>query len=166
MTKYSEIRKYIQEIVGDMRNLPIPATVKEVQEDTCTVELHDGFELTDVKIRATIGEEQYLKLIPKVGSKVLLLSLSGDLDNLTVIKIDQVAKIEYSQDGLQIIADSEDQKVKVENETCGLLEIMEDFTSILKGLKVYTIGGASGVPIQTTQVAIGELETKFKSLLK
>ncbi len=166
MATPAEIKRLIKEIVGAHTNLPITGTVSEVQADTCTVKLVDGFQVTDVKLKATIGNDQYLKLLPKVGSTVLMLSLTGDLDNLTVIKVDNIEKVEYNQDGLQIIADSTDQKVQVQNEHCSLLEVMQDLVDLLKALKVYTIGGASGVPIATTQQAITAVETKFKTLLK
>ncbi len=166
MAAPTEIKRLIQKIVGDMRNLPISGTVTEVQSDTCSVKLVDGFEITDVKLKATIGNDQYLKLLPKVGSKVLMLSLSGDLDNLTVIKVDQIEKIKYHQDGLYITADSTDQKVQVRNGDCSLIDLFQDLTDLLKGLKLYTPAGVSGLPIPASMEKINSFETKFKQLLK
>jgi preprotein translocase subunit YajC len=156
----------IKQIVGDQMNLPITGIVKSIQDDSCTVVIADEFTVSDVKIKATIGNDQFLMLVPKIGSTVLMLSLTGELDNLTIIKIDNVERFEYLQSGLHIVADSEDQKVQVKNEQCGLKEIMQDMADLLKGLKVYTVGGASGIPIETSQVAIAAFETKFKHLLK
>ncbi len=94
MDKLSEIKKKLREVVGANPNLPVSATVKSVEGDHCTITLKSGLELTDVKLKATIDGDNYLLVIPKVGSKVVVLSLSGELDNLSVIKVDEVERIE------------------------------------------------------------------------
>ena len=166
MADYSEIKKLIKKIVGNQQNLPITGIVKSIQGDTCTVEIAGEFSVSDVKIKATSGKTDFFMLVPVIGSTVSMLSLSGGLENLIIIKTDNVARLEFLQNGLHIIADAADQKVQVKNEHCGLLDIMQDITDLLKELKVYTISGASGVPITTSQNAITAFETKFKKLLK
>jgi len=94
MDKLSKIKAFIKEIVGANQNLPITATVKSVQGDHCTITLKSKLDVTDVKLKATIDGDNYLLVIPKVGSKVVVLSLSGELDNLSVIKVDEVERIE------------------------------------------------------------------------
>ena len=94
MDKLTEIKKKLREVVGANPNLPITATIKSVDSDHCTITLKSGLDLTDVKLKATIEGDNYLLIIPKIGSKVVVISLSGELDNLSVIKVDEVERIE------------------------------------------------------------------------
>lgn len=167
MDKLSEVKKRLKEIVGVNPNLPITAIVISVEGDSCTVELKSGLRLSDVKLKATIGgATNYLTPTPKVGSTVVLISLSGNLDNLTIIKFDEIEKLSYKQDGLEFIVDSTDGKVSVKNETVSLLEILNDLATTLKQFKVFTPVGPSGTPLPPTILAIEQFETKFKQLLK
>lgn len=166
MATPSDIKKIIKEIVGAYPNLPISGVVKSIQGDSCTVTLKAGFEVSDVKLKATIGNTDFILLTPKVGSTVMMLSHTGRTDNLTVIKVDQVAKMEYMQNGLNILADSEDGKVRIKNDQVSFIDIWRDLKSLIAGLKVSTPNGPSGVPLPNTQTALTSLETKFNKLLK
>lgn len=166
MGDFSEIKKKLKEIVAANSNLPISGIVESVSGDSCSVKIKSGLVLTDVKLKATIGNEDYLILTPKVGSAVLLLSLSGDLDNLTVIKVDQLEKMEYSQGGLIVLADSTDGKVSIKNNQASLVDIMTDLATLIKQLKVSTAMGPSGTPLPDTILAIEQFEMKFNQLLK
>ena len=102
MADYSEIKKLIKEIVGNQQNLPITGIVKSIQGDTCTVEIAGEFSVSDVKIKATSGKTDFFMLVPVIGSTVSMLSLSGGLENLIIIKTDNVARFEFLQNGLHI----------------------------------------------------------------
>jgi hypothetical protein len=167
MDKLSEVKRFMKQIVAANPNLPITAIVKSVEGDSCTVELISGLILSDVKLKATIGgPTNYLTPTPKVGSTVVLISLSGSLDNLTIIKFDEIEKLAYKQNGLEFIVDSTDGKVSIKNETVSLLEILSDLATTLKELKVFTPVGPSGTPLPPTILAIEDFETKFNQLLK
>ncbi|WP_271783866.1 hypothetical protein [Aquimarina algiphila] len=167
MDKIAQLRQKLQEAVGVTPNLPIMATVIDIQDDHCSVKLTSGLELTDVRLKATISEgNEFMIITPVIGSDVMLLSSTGNLDNLTVIKVDQVQKIEIRQNGLQIITDSSDKKVSVKNDQVSLIAIMTDLATLLKQLKVFTPIGPSGTPLPDSIEAITEFETKFNQLLK
>lgn len=167
MDKPSEIKKYIKQIVGATLNLPVTAVVKSVTDDHCSVELKSGLVLTDVKLKATISTgSDYLRLLPKVGSTVVMISLTGTLDNLSIIKVDEIEKVEYSQNGLEVLIDSTDKKVSIKNDTCSLVDVLTDLVMALKGLKVFTPVGPSGTPLPDTILKLEQFETKFKTLLK
>lgn len=167
MTQLTELKKLIRDIVGANPNLPITGVVKAIENDACTVELKGGFAISDVKLKATISEgDHYLKLVPKVGSTVLIMSLSGGLDNMAVIKVDEVEKIAYSQNGLELLIDSTDKKVSIKNDDCNLVEALTDLVTAIKQLKVFTPVGPSGAPLPNTIAALNAFETKFKKLLK
>lgn len=167
MDKISKIRKSIREVAGIQLNLPFTAKVTAVQNETCSVELKSGLKLTDVKLKATINEgADYIVLKPKVGSMVVMISLSGELDNLTVIKIDSIEKIEVKQGTLDLMIDSGDGKVQLKNGAVSLVDVFTELATTLKQLKVFTPVGPSGIPLPPTILKITEFETKIKQLLK
>lgn len=166
MDKYSEIKKLIREIIGNNANTPFKVTVKSIEGDTCTVTLKGGLDISEVKLKATSKEGDSLLLVPKVNTEVLVLSLSGSVDNLTVIRINEVEKIDYKQNGLEVLIDSTDKKVSIKNDSVSLVDVLSDLATLLKGFKVFTPSGPSGVPLPDTITKIVEFETKFKQILK
>ena len=167
MDKITDIKKYLKEIVGANPNLPIKATVTAVEAEQCDVELEGGLKLTNVKLKATVTEGgDFMIAYPKVGSKVLLMSLSGTLDNLTVIKVDEVEKLHYSQNGLEVLIDGSDGKVAIENSTVSLHECFSDLYDLLKQFQVFTSVGPSGTPLPPTVLLIEQFKIKFNQILK
>jgi len=167
MSEYSQIKELIRAIVGDMSNLPIFGTVRSVADETCVVELSSGLEITDVRLRATVdGSSDFLKIIPKVGSKVVMLSMTGELDDLTLLKADEVEKISYIQGGLEILIDSTDKKISIKNSTTSLHDIFDDLASLITNLKVNTPSGPSVGLLPDTVAELTQFKTTFKSLLK
>lgn len=165
--KGTEIKNKLREIVGANPNLPIQAEVTSLEDDTCSVILASGLELNDVRLKASIGgDDNYFIQRPKIGSKVILLSITGNLDDLMIIKIDEVENFEFSQNGLEILIDSEDGKVKVKNSETSLLEIFQKNVDLLKIFKVFTPSGPSGTALPNVVLKINEFETEFKKLLK
>jgi hypothetical protein len=163
----TEIKTLIKKIVGANPNLPITGTVVSVQGESCTVKIVSGLVLTDVKLKATINEQKdFILVTPKVDSSVIMLSSTGDLNNLTIVKTDQFEKIEISQSGLIILIDSSDGKISIKNENVTLKEILTDLSTLLKSLKVFTPMGPSGTPLPDSITAIESFETKFNQLLK
>ena len=143
------------------------AEVKSVQGESCTVAVGD-LELTDVRLKATINEaSDYLMQIPAVGSMVLCGDMSGgDLREVCVLKIDKLEKLVLKQSGLDVLIDTTDGKIHIENEGPGLLQLFNALADILKTLKVFTPAGPSGTPLATTITKIQQFETNFKQLLK
>lgn len=167
MDKVSQIRKGIREIAGVQLNLPFTAQVTAVQDETCSVELKSGLKLTDVKLKATINQgDNYIVVKPTVGSTVVMISLSGGLENLSVIKVDSVSTIELKQNGLEILIDSTDQKVQIKNSTVSLVDVLSDLSTTLQQLKVFTPVGPSGTPLPDTILALQQFDLKIKQLLK
>ncbi|NRR90663.1 hypothetical protein HSX10_03695 [Winogradskyella undariae] len=167
MNKITDIKKYLKEIVGANPNLPIKATVTAVQAEQCDVELEGGLKLTNVKLKATVTDgDDFMIAYPKVGSKVLLISLSGELDNLTVIKVDDVEKVHYKQNGLEVFIDSTDGKVAIQNNDVSFHEFFTDLYDLLKTFKVFTPAGPSGTPLPPTVLKIEGFKTKFNKILK
>lgn len=167
MDIHSEIKKALVEALGVTPNLPITATVVSIEGDTCTVKLLSELVLSDVRLTATSEDnEDYFRVIPKEESEVILMSQTGTLSGLFVVKVNQVKAIQYKQNGFEFSLDSTDKKLLLKNDSTSLHEIMSELTALLKGLKVFTPAGVSGIPIPDTITKITQVETKFKNLLK
>lgn len=167
MPDVAQIKRLIREIVGANPNLPVTAIVKSVEDDSCTVELKSGLIISDVKLKATINDsDNFLLMTPKIGTSVVMISLSGDMNNLTVVKMNQAEKVEYNQDGLNVLIDSSDWKVQIKNDEVSLHELLTDLTTLLKQLKVFTPSGPSGTPLPDTITALEDFETGFNKLIK
>lgn len=166
MATPSEIKELIRKVVGANPNLPVSGTVVSVEGDVCTVKINDDLTVTDVKLKATVGGNNHIITTPKVGSHVKMLSLSGDADNFTVIKVNEIEKLEYKQDGLELTVDSTTGKVSLKNKEVSLFAILNDLAGLLKKLKVSTPNGPSGTPLPPTIQAIMKFEGDVKKILK
>ena len=165
--KSAEIRKALQQIIGANPNYPIHATITAVSGQTCSVKLVSGLEVSDVRLKATITDgDDYFLITPDVGSDVLLLSGDGTLRSLTVIHVDKASKFQYSQNGLEVLFDSTDKKVRIQNDEANLKDLFSDLALLLKQLKHYTPAGPSGTPLPDSIQRIDAWTTKFNKLLK
>ncbi|MCW3088935.1 MAG: hypothetical protein JWP81_4 [Ferruginibacter sp.] len=144
----------------------IPVEVVGITGETCTV-MYGDLELTDVRLKATEnGNSNKLMLLPKVGSMVLVGSLTGDLNDLAVLKIDELAKVEYIQDGFSLVLDTTDGKFSIENDEVSLYGLYQQLTTLLKTFKVHTPSGPSLSLLPDTLAKVNQFETDFKKLLK
>lgn len=160
----SEVRKYIQAIVGDMSNLPISGVVQSVDNETCSVELVGGLVVSDVRLKATVSDgDKKLLLTPKIGSTVLMLSSDLTVSNLTVIAIDEVEKIEILTDSLSIVVDD---KVSIKNDSANLMDVFSDLFALLRTFQVTTPIGPSGAVLSPTIQKIDAVEKDIKTLFK
>ena len=89
MDSYKELASLLGKATHRGGNITIlQGIVKSVQELTCTVEV-GSLILTDVRLRAsTSADNGELLIIPKVGSAVIMVSLSGDMTHLVIVAID------------------------------------------------------------------------------
>ncbi|RWX00910.1 hypothetical protein [Flavobacterium cerinum] len=163
----ADIKQKLREVVGANPNHPIRGIVTATNGQTCSVKLISGLELPDVRLKVAISDSgDYMLITPKIGTDVLLISGDGTLDDLTILKADQVHKIEIKQGGLVVLFDSADNKVSIKNSEVSLKDIFTDQAALLKQLKVSTPQGPSGTPLPNTILAIEQWETKFNKLLK
>ncbi len=166
MDKAAEVKKLLRNVVGTQNNLPLPAEVVSVEGDHCSVKIN-GLVLTEVKLKATLGAgENQLLVTPKVGSNVLLMSLTGELDNLTVIKIDEPESIQFTQNGLDFLLDGKDGKVAIQNEEISLADLFGELKTLVENLTVSTAVGPSGTPLPPTIQALADFKTNVDKLIK
>lgn len=164
MSTYSQIKKVLLEIIGIPDSF-IRGVVKSVSKETCSVELSSGLVVSDVKLKASIAnEDDYIIETPVIGSDVLL---TGSLDDLVVLKCDKIQKFEFSQNGLKVIYDASDKKVSIKNDQANLLDVLLEFTGHFKtDYKQYTSQGPTNGALPASVQKITAIENKFKQLLK
>lgn len=165
MDKIAELKRRFRDMMPKQGMITIDGVVTAITGDTCSV-LVDDIELVDVRLKATANGKDSVLMVPVIGSHVLMISTDGSIDNLTVIKCDQVTKFLYNQNGVAVEIDSESKKISVKNDEINLYQLFEDLTGLLKTLKVSTPVGPSGVPLPDTIEKLNEFETNFKKLLK
>lgn len=109
--KYKKFIETLKAAIPMPESVPLfTAEVKEITGDSCTV-LYGELELTEVRLKVTIDNDtNKMMFIPKVASMVLVGSLTGDLKDLAVIKIDVLDKIILD---VQVEVDLTCPKVKV-----------------------------------------------------
>ncbi len=162
----AEIKSALKEVLGLSPNLPLSVTVLEIQGDTCSVKLSSGLVISDVRLKAVDDDESdRLIVIPKEGSQVLIMSQTGELSGLFVLKVNKVKSIAYKQGSFEFKLESESKKMTLKNDSTSLYDVFDELLALLKTLKVFTPAGVSGVPIPDSIAKINEVETKFKSLL-
>ena len=107
MDQYRQLRDSIASLIPQ-RAAILQGIVKAVDGITCTVTV-GNIDIPGVRLRASeLDNDQQLLITPKVGSPVILGSLSGDLTDLAVLQVDQAASITInggSLGGLINIAD-------------------------------------------------------------
>lgn len=164
--KHKQLKENFRAIIDFKPNFPIDGIVKSIENDTCTVELSNGFEISDIRLKATADESDSLLIVPEVGSRVLMLSMDGTVDNMTVIKCDSADKLIYNNGNLHLEIEKESKKILVKNDQVNLYNIFSDLAELLKQLKVYTPMGPSGTPLPDSILAIEKFENDFKQILK
>lgn len=164
--KIAQLKENLIRIINANPNLPIDGIVTKITGDTCSVKFEGGFEVSDVRLKVTADGTDNLLVIPKIGSRVLMISTDGTIDNLTVIKSDVSQKIIFNENGLIVEIDSETGKVKIQNKQTSFIDLFQQLTDLLKQLKVYTPAGPSGTPLPDSVLRIEKFETDFKKILK
>ncbi len=141
MSKETDVRDAIRKIAGtDNRNdIFFTAEIVSVSGETCTVK-HDGLELTDVQLNASVnGNVKNLLIKPKVGSMVLVADMGDGKQDLIVIGWSEVETITINNGengGLVIVGKMNDWMQKVYNDL-----------QTLKGLLQTSLVAGNGAPL-------------------
>ena len=92
MNEYSKLKEYLSGFGG--KGIAITqGIVKSVTGNLCDVEI-GNIVIPDVRIRASeLDDAGEMLVTPKMGSAVILGSLSGDLSQLVVLRVDHIESI-------------------------------------------------------------------------
>lgn len=167
MDKIAQIRSQLISSQEPPKRYAHTGIVTAVVGKHCKVRLPSGLEVSNVKLAATIdGDENELLLVPKVGTTVVMISLTGTENNLTVVKADEVEFVSYKQDAIELLIDSRDGKVHLSNDQQSLKGIFDKLVALLRLFKVHTPIGPSGTALPDVLLEIDDFEQKFNALLK
>jgi hypothetical protein len=162
MDVYGKIRGVIREMAGTtgttgmragtaLQSVIFTAVVKSVAGETCTVEI-DGLPITDVRLRAVInGKSEYLLIVPKIGSYVLVADLSGgDLRQPAVIGYSEITSVNIvigetrvEVIGAGVVINGGDLKgmVKVEAMVDWMKKLYNDLQTLKTSLATHPVAG-------------------------
>ncbi|WP_417128304.1 hypothetical protein [Phocaeicola sp.] len=94
MDQYRRLRDNLMQMMGSGKEITIwQGIVKSVEGTTCTVTF-GTLDVEGVRLRASLADnESHLLIVPKVGTAVVVGSLSNDLSLLVVLAVDEVESI-------------------------------------------------------------------------
>lgn len=165
MDTAAEIKKALVQALGVNPNLPITATVVSIENDTCTVKLLSELVLSDVRLKATITDEtDSFLIVPKVDSEVVLMSQTGALSSLMVIKVNSVESIIYKKGEFEFKVDGSTGKVTLKKGTANFGALVSDLIKEISNAIILTPAGPGKIA-PTTKTKLTALDTKFKTLL-
>lgn len=166
MSKGLEIKRALIEALGANPNLPITATVVSVDGKTCTVKLLSELVLSDVRLCATINDDADCLIIePKLESEVILMSQTGKLDSLIVVKVDAVEKLTYKIGDFEIEVDGSTGKLKLQKGGSNLGGLINQLIDTISGAQIITSSGP-GTISPATQAQLAQIKTAFNVVLK
>lgn len=123
MDTYRELGERLRSLRQEPR-LIFQGIVLSTEGSTCTVDI-EGLAIPDIRLRASLqNEDEELLVIPKIGSAVIVASLSGDLNELVVLSVDRAEEIRFHgghQGGLVLV-----------RELCTKLNALEEEVNNLK----------------------------------
>lgn len=160
----SEIEELFKIAINSTRNkkkkftLSI-GTVKEIQEDTCTV---DDYE--DVRLNAIIQNiSSQFTVYPKIGSKVIIGKLENESD-LFVVRVSEIEKVTIKIDDQ--LFQMKDGKFSIKTGNISLKSILNDGFSQLQNAVILTVSGGNG-NFSPADIAVFEsLNNKVNQILE
>jgi hypothetical protein len=165
MSKSAEIKKALIEALGANPNLPITAEVVSVEDNTCTVKLVSELVLSDVRLCATISEDaDSFVLVPKVGSEVVLISQTGKLSGLMVIKVDAIETIKYKKGTFEFIIDGTTGKVTLKKQGANFGVLINELIDAISTAQIITPTGPGSIN-PTTVAQLTQIKAKFNLIL-
>lgn len=165
MDKPAKLKQALIEALGINPNLAITAEVVSVQNTTCTVKLVSELVLSDVRLCATINEStDSFVIVPKIGSEVVLLSQTGKLSGLMVIKMDAVENIAYKKEAFEFVVDGTTGKVTLKNESVNFGILIGNLIDTISNAIIETPNGPGAINA-ATQLQLEQLKTKFNLIL-
>ena len=161
----TKLKQALKEVIGANPNLPITAKVVSIQETTCTVELVGELKISDVRLCATINEDaDGLVIIPKIGSEVVIMSQTGTLSGMMVVKVDAVETITYKKADFEFIVDGTTGKVTLKKSGANFGGLMNELIDAISSAQIITPSGP-GTINPTTVAQLTAIKTKFNLIL-
>ena len=165
MDTAAEIKQALSKALGITPNLAITATVVSVENDTGTVKLLSELVLSDVRLKATISDdEDSFLIVPKIDSEVILMSQTGALSGLMVLKVDAVESIRYKNGDFEFLVDGATGKVTLRKSSANFGALVSDLIKEISNAIILTPAGPGQIAT-STKGKLTALDTKFKTIL-
>ncbi|WP_136464946.1 hypothetical protein [Flagellimonas onchidii] len=115
-------------------------TVTEVRDNDCDVTREQMPELLEVRYHAIIDNlENYIKIIPKQGSKVLCAIIENDISETCIIAYSEIERVMIKIEGAEFIM--ENGKFTIKNGKADLKDILKTGFETLKRATITTPSG-------------------------
>ncbi len=142
MDKYKELKNNLRKIIAGNDLFLSTGIVKSVSGILCEVEI-GRLTVPDVRLRASeLDDEGELLLVPKIGSAVVVGSLTGDLSQLVVLQVDHVEKVTVTG-RITVNGGELGGIIKIQELTDKLNELVKDFNSHTHTIPTITTTGGS-----------------------
>jgi hypothetical protein len=165
MDTAAEIKKALNSVLGITPNLPMTATIVSIQGTTCTIKLLDELQLSDVRLTATISDsEDSLLIVPKIGSEVIVMSQTGTLTSLMVLKVNEVDAVHYKNTDFEVKIDSVTKKVTVKNGQANLGALVNMLIDAIGAAVIVTPNGPGSIDPATVTI-LNNIKTQFNLIL-
>lgn len=165
-----DVKELLKTIVGVNPNLPLTAKVIGVNDKTVSIELANGLQLSDVRLTATgTDDKEGLIIEPKIGSDILVMSQTGKLSELFVIKVNDINSIRYVNGDFKVEIDANQKKVGVKNATGNLGALTAQLIDEIVNLNIVVstpAGPGTGSVNTAQQTILNQVKTGFNSILK
>lgn len=155
MDAYKRLRDNIKAIAGGQAMTIYQGIVTAIDGDTCTCKFGE-LEIDDIRLRASLaGVEKRMLVTPKVGSAVVVGSLSGDLTALVVLQVDEIDSIEINGGKLGGI-------INIETLTDKINALVDAFNSHTHSLPTGTVNvqGSSGPAANAAPISVPAVAKK------
>jgi len=158
MSEFDELFKQVIQAKGKKGKFTLNVgTVKEIENDTCTV---DNYE--DVRLNAIIDDlESQFTIYPKVGSKVIIGRLENE-DNAFVLGVSEIEKV-IIKIGNQLF-EMKDGKFTIKNGNISLKSILNDGFEQLNKAIINTPSGPGNFS-PADKAVFEQLKSKTNQLL-
>lgn len=140
MDNYKELAQLVRNAAGKTQVALMQGIVRKVSGLTCEVEI-GGIAVPDVRLRASeAATDAQMLITPKMGTAVIVGSLSGDLTQLVVLAVDQIESITINGGKLGGL-------INIEPLTQKINELVQAFNSHTH----QGTHGPTGLPLKTAQ---------------
>ena len=122
---------------------------------TCSVKIGDA-ELEGIRLRASLSDnDRQILVVPKVGSAVVLGCITGDLNNMVVLQVDEIESITINGGELGGL-------IKIQELTDKLNELVDKFNSHTHSLTSGTVNvtGSMGAATNAQPINVPAITSK------
>lgn len=138
------------------------ATVTAINNnDTVAIQLPNGREVDDARLRAVVASGNKVVLVPKINSTVIVGMLENS-DEFVVLGVSEVTGLKCVIDTVTVEVDNTG--VLIQRGTDSLKKVLQDLITAINALTVPTAVGPSGTPINATSFT--SISTRINQFIK